>query len=100
MGDRSPGPGLNDLWGALGKLGLPAPQDLLGELQRLNANLEHLAPDLNRLAAAGPAMAQLAQALQSWSPEDLRQLTQALQSMAKLVPELQPALDLARKIQR
>jgi prefoldin subunit 5 len=98
MGDRPLQ--MSDLWGALSQLGLPAPQDLLAELQRLNANLEHLSPDLARLAQAGPALTQLAQALQSRSPEEIRELTQALQSVARLGSELQPVLDLLHKIQR
>jgi hypothetical protein len=101
MGDQPPqGLTFNDLWGFASKLGLPPPQELLTELQRLNANLEHLAPDINRLAAAGPVMAQLAQALQSRSPQELRELTQALQAVAQMGSKLQPVLELIQKIQR
>jgi hypothetical protein len=54
----------------LGQMGLPNPQALLGELQRLNRNLEAMAPDLNKIAAASAEL----------NPQDIRNLASALQS--------------------
>jgi len=44
-------PGASQVAEYLGKImGLPSPEKILGELQRLNNNLELLQPDLNKLA--------------------------------------------------
>ncbi len=56
--------------GMLGQMGLPNPQALLGELQRLNGNLEAMAPDLKKIAAASAEL----------NPQDIRNLASALQS--------------------
>jgi len=49
-------------------LGWPSPEKVVGELQRLNNNLEHLQPDIQRLA----------QAMEGLSGADIRNLTAAL----------------------
>ena len=57
---------------ALGKmLGVPSPEKVLGEMQRLNNNLEMLQPDIHLLA----------QAMQSISGNDIRNLSAALSNM-------------------
>jgi len=54
---------------SLGKLmGLPSPEKVLGELQRLNNNIEIIQPDIHRLA----------QALEGISGADIRNLSAAL----------------------
>ncbi len=57
-------------WGeTIGKLmGLPSPEKILGELQRLNNNLEILQPDINRLSKS----------MEGMSAADLRNLSAAL----------------------
>ena len=49
-------------------LGWPSPEKVLAELQRLNNNIETIQPDIHRLA----------QAMESISGADLRNLTAAL----------------------
>ncbi len=49
-------------------LGLPSPEKVLGELQRLNNNIETLQPDIHRLA----------QSLEGISGADIRNLSAAL----------------------
>ena len=62
-------PGTSQVAEALGKMmGLPSPEKVLGELQRLNNNIETIQPDIHRLA----------QAMESISGADLRNLTAAL----------------------
>jgi len=57
---------------ALGKmLGVPSPEKVLGEMQRLNHNLEILQPDIHLLA----------QAMQSISGNDIRNLSATLSNM-------------------
>jgi len=57
---------------ALGKmLGVPSPEKVLGELQRLNNNLEFLQPDIHLLA----------QAMQGLSGNDIRNLSAALSNI-------------------
>lgn len=49
--------------------GLPSPDKVMAELQRLNANIEKLAPDLNKIATS----------IDGLQPADIRTLSQALQ---------------------
>jgi len=54
---------------ALGKMfGMPSPEKVLGELQRLNNNIETIQPDIHLLA----------QALQGMSGADIRNLSATL----------------------
>ena len=54
---------------ALGKMfGMPSPEKVLGELQRLNNNIETIQPDIHRLA----------QALQGMTGADIRNLSATL----------------------
>jgi len=54
---------------AIGKMmGLPSPERMLGELQRLNNNMEIIQPDIHKLA----------QALEGISGDDLRNLSATL----------------------
>ena len=67
-----PPAGRPDMAEALGKmLGVPSPEKVLGEIQRLNHNLEMLQPDIHLLA----------QAMQSISGNDIRNLSAALSNM-------------------
>ena len=53
----------------LGKmLGLPSPEKILGEIQRLNNNIEMIQPDIHRLAKS----------MEGMSGADLRNLSAAL----------------------
>lgn len=68
----SPGsqpPGASQVLDYLGKsLGLPSPEKILAELQRLNNNIETIQPDIHLLA----------QSLQGIRTDDLRNLSAAL----------------------
>ena len=62
-------PGAQQLAEAVGKMmGLPSPEKVLGELQRLNNNIEIIQPDIHRLA----------QSLEGISGADIRNLSAAL----------------------
>jgi len=62
-------PGAQQAAEAVGKmLGLPSPEKVLGELQRLNNNIEIIQPDIHLLA----------QALQGLSGADIRNLSATL----------------------
>lgn len=62
-------PGTPPALEALGKMmGLPSPEKVLGELQRLNNNIEIIQPDIHRLA----------QSLEGISGADIRNLSAAL----------------------
>ncbi len=63
-------PGGTGPWAeTIGKMmGLPSPEKILGELQRLNNNLEILQPDINRLSKS----------MEGMSAADLRNLSAAL----------------------
>jgi len=62
-------PGTSPALEAIGKImGLPSPEKVLGELQRLNNNIEIIQPDIHRLA----------QALEGISGADIRNLSAAL----------------------
>jgi len=53
--------------------GMPSPDKLLAEIQRLNSNMEKMAPDLHVLATS----------IEGFSAQDIKGLTQVLQQ-AKL----------------
>ncbi len=62
-------PGAAQMADYLGKMfGLPSPEKILGELQRLNNNIETIQPDIHRLA----------QSLEGIRTDDLRNLSAAL----------------------
>lgn len=62
-------PGASQMAEYLGKMmGLPSPEKVLGELQRLNNNIETIQPDIHRLA----------QSMEGIKTDDLRNLTAAL----------------------
>jgi len=62
-------PGTSPALEALGKMmGLPSPEKVLAELQRLNNNIETIQPDIHRLA----------QSLEGISGADIRNLSAAL----------------------
>lgn len=52
MGDGKPQQGGGTFMDLLGNLGFPPPQQVITELQRLNANLEAIRPDIHILALA------------------------------------------------
>jgi len=65
-------PGTSQVAEALGKMmGLPSPEKVLGELQRLNNNIEIIQPDIHRLA----------QSLEGISGADIRNLSAALSNI-------------------
>ncbi|KKL18467.1 hypothetical protein LCGC14_2475220 [marine sediment metagenome] len=72
-------PGFN-LWGMLGQLGLPNPDAVLAEIQRLNDNLEHLAPSMGLLAQLPELIANLTAAVArvNLDPQQVKELTAAL----------------------
>ncbi len=49
--------------------GMPSPDKLLAEIQRLNSNMEKMAPDLHKIATS----------IDGLSAQDIRGLTQVLQ---------------------
>ena len=51
-------------------MGLPSPDKIMAELQRLNQNLENLTPDLRKIAAS----------IDGLSPSDVKALASALES--------------------
>lgn len=62
-------PGTSQIAEAVGKMmGLPSPEKVLGELQRLNNNIEIIQPDIHKLA----------QSLEGLSGADIRNLSAAL----------------------
>ncbi len=66
---QQPPPGSSPVAEALGKMmGLPSPEKVLGELQRLNNNMEILQPDIHKLAKS----------LEGISGADIRNLSAAL----------------------
>ncbi len=77
----APALSLNQIWGFLTNMGLPQPQSLLTELQRLNVNLERFAPLVDLLTEASPMLAQITDVLQQIHPDDIRNLTAALQKL-------------------
>jgi prefoldin subunit 5 len=81
-----------NLWDMLGQIGFPPPQQLLQEVQRFNAHLERLGPDVHRIAEAGPAITRLAAAVEQLNPADLQRLTQALEEATRTGQQLQQRL--------
>ncbi len=72
--ERRPGgeggrPGIGEMVEAF--LGFPSPEKILAELQRLNSNLEMIAPDLRKLATA----------LEADKMADIRNLTEVLKKL-------------------
>ena len=81
MAQQQPGAppqGFEGIWNLLGAAGFPAPQVAMQELQRLNATMEMLAPDLHLIAQEIGSVQQLAQGLQKLDPEQIKQLVAAL----------------------
>ena len=71
MPGQQPGPGGQVPDAILKMLGVPSPEKVLGEMQRLNNNLEILQPDIHLLA----------QAMQGLSGNDIRNLSASLNNM-------------------
>ena len=71
------------LEGFLQQVGLPVPQEVFLELQRVNASLEKAMPDIHKLAESSGALSSLAAAMERFKPEDLRNLTKALQEASQ-----------------
>ena len=69
--------------GLFGQIGLPAPQAVLAELQRLNRNLEALMGRLDTLERVTPALEHLSQSMDGIKAQDLRALATSLKE-AKL----------------
>ena len=90
--DSPPGAQTPNLWDMLGQIGFPPPQQLLQEIQRFNANLERLGPDVHKLAEASPAISRLASAVEGINPGDIQRLTQALLDASATGEKLQQRL--------
>lgn len=60
--------GLEGIWNIAQQLGLPSPQVIVAELQRLNANLE----------AMHPSIQSLAQGMENFTPQEVNRLVEAL----------------------
>lgn len=81
MAQQQPGAppqGFEGLWNFLGAAGFPAPQVAMQELQRLNATMEMMAPDLHLIAQSIGAVELMAQGLEKLDPEQIKQLVEAL----------------------
>lgn len=81
-----------NLWDMLAQIGFPPPQELLQEMQRFNANLERLGPDVHKLAGASESIARLASAVEGVNPADIQRLTQALEEASRTGEKLQQRL--------
>ena len=81
-----------------GNLGLPEPHLLLLELQRLNGNLERIAPDAHQLAEASQSVSQLAGALERIDPRSVQELVPVLKAISSKVNP-QDLRDLTRALQ-
>ena len=90
--DNPKGPASPTLWDMLGQIGFPQPQQLLQEMQRFNANLERLGPDVHKLADASQAVSRLALAVEGVNPADIQRLTQALEEASRTGEKLQQRL--------
>ena len=90
--DKPQATGTPTLWDMLGQIGFPQPQQLLQEMQRFNANLERLGPDVHKLADASQAVSRLASAVEGVSPADIQRLTQALEEASRTGERLQQRL--------
>lgn len=69
--------------GIMGQMGLPNPQAVLGELQRLNRNLEALMGRLDTLERVTPVLEKLSVSMDGIKAQDLRALATSLKE-AKL----------------
>ena len=58
--------------------GMPSPDKLLAEIQRLNSNMEKMAPDLNKIATS----------IEGLSAQDIRGLTQVLAKVAEAIQQI------------
>ena len=83
---------LNASWDMLAQVGFPPPQQLLQELQRFNANVERMAPDVHRLAGASESISRLAAAVEGIDPADIQRLTKALEEASRTGAQLQQRL--------
>ena len=81
--DNPQGTATPNLWDMLGQIGFPPPQQLLQEMQRFNANLEQMAPDLHKLAGTSESVSRLASAVEGIKPADIQRLTQALEEASR-----------------
>lgn len=88
----SPPAGAVGFWEMLQQMGFPAPQQLLQETQRFNANLERMAPDVHRLAAVSDSISRLASAVQGINPGDVQRLAQALEEASRTGDKLHQRL--------
>jgi hypothetical protein len=89
---RNDGPQVVTFWEMLQQIGFPPPQQLLQEMQRFNANLEGMAPDVHRLAAVSDSISRLASAVQGINPGDVQRLAQALEEASRTGEKLQQRL--------
>ena len=90
--DNPRGAATPNLWEMLGQIGFPPPQQLLQEMQRFNANLERLGPDVHKLADASQAISRLASAVEGIKPGEIQRLTQALEEASHTGERLQQRL--------
>jgi hypothetical protein len=90
--DRPQAAGNPNLWDMLAQVGFPPPQQLLQELQRFNANVEQMAPDVHRLAGASESISRLASAVEGIDPAGIQRLTKALEEASRTSAELQQRL--------
>mgnify|MGYP001602696185 CR=1 FL=1 len=90
--DKPQAAGNPNLWDMLAQVGFPPPQQLLQELQRFNANVERMAPDVHRLAGASESISRLASAVEGIDPADIQRLTKALEDATKTGAQLQQRL--------
>lgn len=58
--------------------GMPSPDKLLAEIQRLNSNMEKMAPDLNKIATS----------IEGLSAQDIRGLTQVLAKVTEAIQQI------------
>ena len=81
-----------NFWDMLGQIGFPPPQQLLQEMQRFNATLERLGPDVHKLAGASESISRLAIAVEGIDPSEIQRLTQALEEASRTGEKLQQRL--------
>ena len=90
--DNPQGTATPNLWDMLGQIGFPPPQQLLQEIQRFNANLERIAPDVHKLAEASESISRLATAVEGIKPADIQRLTKSLEEASRTGDELHQRL--------
>lgn len=82
-----------NLWAMLSQLGLPNPDAVLTEIQRLNNNLEQMGPSLGLLAQIPELISNLTGAVARVNPDDLHSLAEGLKKLdPQQVQELTAAL--------